>query len=175
LIEPQAISKAKGVEMGEQATTRALKKAGLFQGMTNAELQRVAQLCEQYTYSQGELSVKQGEPQTTIHIIQKGRMGVETQLPSAPRDMKEIIVDVMSAGEVYPWAALMRKTASASVRAMEPTKAFKLEVDKLIELCEEDNHIGYVVMKNLASIISSRLTRHRLAMLSAVSGIGEGW
>lgn len=163
------------VQTAAPTAVKALKKAGLFQGMTGPELQRLAELCRECSYDRGELSVKQGEGQDTIHIISKGRMGVETQLPSAPRDNNKIVVEAMGSGEVYPWAALMKKTASATVRAMEPTKELQVNVTALMDLCEEDHHIGYVVMKNLASIISSRLTRHRLALLSAVSGIGEGW
>ena len=161
--------------MADQITARALKKVGLFQGLTNAEMGQVAKLCEEYTCNARELSVKQGEAQNAINIILKGRMRVETKLPSAPRDKNDITIDALCVGEIYPWAALMNKPASASVRAMEPTKTLKLSVEKLMALCEGNNHIGYVVMKNLAFLISSRLTRHRLAMLSAVSGIGEGW
>lgn len=161
--------------MAEPVAARALKKAGLFQGMTTHELTQVAKLCEEHTYNAGELSVKQGEVLDCICIIQKGRMGVETQLPSAPKDKNKVVIETMGVGEAYPWAAMMKKTASASIRAMESTRVCKINVDRLLALCEEDSHLGYVVMKNLASIISSRLVRHRLALLSAVSGIGEGW
>lgn len=161
--------------MVEQIAARGLKKVGLFQGLTGKELAEVAKLCEDYTYKADELCVKQGEMQECVYIIQKGKMGVETNLPSAPKSSNNIVVETMSVGEAYPWAAMMKKSATASIRAMEPTKVCKVNVDKLLALCEKDSHIGYVVMKNLTSIISSRLTRHRLAMLSAVSGIGEGW
>ena len=71
--------------------------------------------------------------------------------------------------------ALSFKLNRTALRAIEATKVLSISADDLMALCEKDNHMGYIVMKNLASIISSRLKRHRLALLSAVSGIGEGW
>ena len=161
--------------MAEGITARNLKKVTLFNGLTGEELKQIAGLCNLRLVKSGELSVKQGETQDSIHIVDKGRMGVEISLPSAPKDKKNMVLDTLGEGEIYSWSAMMKKPATATVRAVEKTRVLDVSSDALLALCEENSHIGYVVMKNLSVLISSRLTRHRLALLSAISGFGEGW
>jgi len=161
--------------MAEGVSAKALKKVTLFHGLTSAEMTQIASLCQARIVKSGEVSVKQGETQDCIHIVEKGRVGVETQLPSAPKNQKNIVLDTLTDGEVYSWSALMKRPATATVRAIEKTRVLDVNTEALLSLCEEDSRVGYVVMKNLALLISSRLTRHRLALLSAISGFAEGW
>jgi CRP-like cAMP-binding protein len=161
--------------MAEAASAKVLKKVHLFSGLTSAEIAQIAKLCQKRSIKSGEVSVKQGERQDCIHIVEKGRVGVETKLSSAPKNQKDVVLDTLAEGEVYSWSALMKKPATATVRAVERTRLLDIETEALLALCEEDCHVGYVVMKNLASLISSRLNRHRLAMLSAISSFAEGW
>ena len=161
--------------MSEQISARSLKKVSLFTGLTESELAEIAKLCQEKSYQAGECCLTIGEKTEAVHFVQKGRVGVETQIPDAPTGRKDVILAALGPGEVFSWSALMGKIPTASVRAIESAKVISIDADTLIALCESNSRIGYVVMKNLASIISSRLKRHRLALLSAVSGIGEGW
>ena len=161
--------------MSEQISARSLKKVSLFTGLTEGELAEIAKLCREKLYQAGECCLTIGEKTEAVHIVQKGRVGVETQIPDAPTGRKDVILAALGPGEDFSWSALLGKIPTASVRAIELSNVLSIDADTLIALCENKNRIGYVVMKNLASIISSRLKRHRLALLSAVSGIGDGW
>ena len=161
--------------MVTQVSARALKKVNLFRGLAEKELAQVAGLCREHSHKAGELCVVQGQETEFIHIIKKGKVGIESQVPDVPHGRKEIILATLTDGEVFSWSALMNKKLTASVRAIEPTDVLDINADELIALCEENNHIGYIVMKNLSQIISSRLSRHRLALMNALCCIGEGW
>ena len=156
-------------------STRTLKKVDLFKGLTDAELSEIAKFSSAHDCDAGHLCLSLGEKTDSIQIVLKGRAGVESKIPDAPTGRKDIVLAALGAGEIYSWSALMGRVPTASVRAIEPTKTLHIDAQKLLELCEKNNRIGYIVMKNLASIISTRLKRHRLAILAAVTGFGEGW
>ena len=93
--------------MATQTTARALKKVNLFRGLTEGELAQIAKLCREHSHTAGECCVTIGEKTDCVHIVQKGRVGVETQLPEAPMGRKDIILAALGAGEIFSWSALM--------------------------------------------------------------------
>ena len=153
----------------------ALKKVDLFQGLTDKELAEIAKVTQENSHQAGEIIVTLGKEADAVYIVRKGKVGVESKIPDVPHGRKEIIVATLTDGETCSWSALMKKKVTATIKAMEPTKSLEINANALLALCEQNPRIGYVMMKNLAQIISSRLTRHRLALLSAVTGVGEGW
>ncbi|MFC1860778.1 cyclic nucleotide-binding domain-containing protein [Chloroflexota bacterium] len=159
----------------QKITVKVLKEVNLFKGLTDEELAQVAKLCKQHSHKSGECCVTQGMAADEIHIVRKGRVGVESHMTNMPHGTSDIILATLTDGEIFSWSALLRKKLTATVRVVEPTKIIDINAEELLELCEENCHIGYIVMKNLALVVSSRLTRHRLAFLSVVSSIGEGW
>ena len=64
-----------------------------------------------------------------------------------------------------------RGARSASVRALDDGTVLQVIPHKgFLELCEEDNHIGFIVMRNLAAEMSLRL---RLYNITRVMYAGE--
>ena len=53
---------------------------------------------------------------------------------------------------------------TSSARCAERTEEIYIKGSDLIGLFEQDPHIGYVVMRNLSTTISSRLTETRLKL-----------
>ena len=161
--------------MATQVAVGALKKTDLLQGLTDKELAEIAKFTKENNHQAGETIVTLGGEADAVYIVKKGRVGVESKIPDVPHGRKEIIVATLKDGETFSWSALMKRKVTATIRTMEPTKSIEIDASALLGLCEKNPRIGYVIMKNLAQVISSRLTRHRLALLSAVTGVGEGW
>jgi CRP/FNR family transcriptional regulator len=70
----------------------------------------------------------------------------------------KIVIHTLSKGETFGWAPLCPvQIRTATVRVIDKADVIKVNGSELNRLFEEDNHIGYVVMKNLSSIISRRL------------------
>ena len=161
------------VKMAIQVSIEALRKIDLFSGLADEELVEVGKLCRERSHEAGELCVAQGEWTDYVHFVKRGRVRVELCIPHAPYG-KKITVATLGPGEIFAWSALVTGILSASVRAIEPSEVLEASAAELLALCEKNNHIGYVIMKNLSSVISSRLTHSRLALLNAVSAVGVG-
>jgi len=72
---------------------------------------------------------------------------------------------------VIGWSSLTpvvrQKTGSAI--AVTPTRLLAFHASSLMDLCEMDCELGFVIMRRLANIIASRLLNHRLHLLELLS------
>jgi CRP-like cAMP-binding protein len=150
-------------------------KIQLLKGLSESELSRIFALCEERTFEVGELCQKEGESTGRVYFILEGRVGTITRIPNINYLNSEIFLDIHTVGDSFGWLALFKSTPIASLKALDTTKVLSIDAEKLLELCETDNHIGYVFMRNLASMISSRLRRNRLSTLNALVAIKGDW
>jgi len=69
-----------------------------------------------------------------------------------------MVIHTLCKGETFGWAALAsRHIKTATARCIEPTTVIAIYGKNLTDLLEKNNHVGYVVMRNLADIINTRL------------------
>ena len=158
-----------------EVSKEALKKTSLFRGLSDEELAQIAKLCGVRTYAGEELCQAEGQPADQVHFIAKGRIGVEFHIPNIAYGSKKIILDTLGPGDIFGWSALLKGTPWSTLRTVEPTEAVYISANDLLNLCESNYHTGYVVMKNLALVITSRLRRNRMATLNAIVAIKGGW
>ena len=161
--------------MVKHVTNEILKKISLFRGLNEDELEEIAKLCSVRAYEVGELCQSEGQMADQVRFIHKGKLGVEFHIPNIAYGCKDIVLDTLGIGDIFGWSALLKGTPWSSLRAIEPTEAIYINATDLLNLCNSNSRIGYMVMKNLATIITSRLRRNRMATLNAIVAIKGGW
>jgi CRP/FNR family cyclic AMP-dependent transcriptional regulator len=137
-----------------------LEAVELFEGATTDELESVAALCQERTYTKGEIVTAQGEPGAELFVVYDGfveviRAGVTVE--QAPRSVVHL-----GAGQIFGEMALVdRGPRSATVKAAsDSTSVLVIHQDAFERLCEENHHLGFIVMRNIAADLSFKL-RHR--------------
>jgi CRP-like cAMP-binding protein len=76
----------------------------------------------------------------------------------------ELTIEEVTPGQVFGWSSLVKQGQfTASVTALEPVKVIAFRAEELNALFEGSPHTGFVVMKQLAEVIASRLHRTREA------------
>jgi CRP-like cAMP-binding protein len=71
---------------------------------------------------------------------------------------KSIVIDTVSAGQIFGWASLVGpKRRTVTARCKETSRVIAFAADDLQALFAEDHYLGYVVMKKLGDIIARRL------------------
>jgi len=71
---------------------------------------------------------------------------------------KQIVVDSVHPGQVFGWASIVgpaRRTVTAM--CAEQSRVFAVPAAELKAMCEADHSLGYLLMKRMSGIISSRL------------------
>jgi CRP/FNR family cyclic AMP-dependent transcriptional regulator len=142
-----------------------LRSCELFADLNDRELERIAAIAYKEAYGPGDLIFIERAQARRLFILFKGRVQVHIQLRS---------VLEMEPGRVFGWSSLVKqRRVTASARALEPVTVIAIEGDDLNALFDRDAHLGFVVMKQLAEVIASRLRHTRKICQDRRDGCGE--
>ena len=139
-----------------------LKRVQLFANLTSEELAAVADICTAVPIASQEVIIHQNTTGTEMYIIAAGSVEVFIQGVDNARSLV-----VLGRGQVIGEMALIDQGyRSASVKATrEGATLYLIERSRFYELCDQNNHIGFFVMRNLAIDIAFKLRHRNLAEL----------
>jgi CRP-like cAMP-binding protein len=135
----------------------------LFDGITPHELEDVSKICRERSYHAGDVLTSQGEPGDELFVICDGF--VEVLRSETPSDPSPRAIVNLGQGQIVGEMALVDLgPRSATVRTIsEKTVVQVIQRDDFERLCDENNHLGYVVMRNIAVDLSFKLRHQHLA------------
>jgi CRP/FNR family transcriptional regulator len=140
----------------------ALNSCELFTGLSGEELQEIAAIARESAYEEGDLILAEDELAKELFILCEGRVQVHIRLRSPVEPDGETIIEEVEPGRIFGWSSMVKQRRfTASVKALEPVKALVMDADKMNALFDRNAHIGFVVMKQLAEVIASRLRHTR--------------
>lgn len=103
-----------------------LKQSDIFYQLTPAQLELIANLCEEITYQAGNIIFKESSHSKELYVITQGEVEItinlETSAPSAPSSPpEEVIIAKLRRGQSFGEVALVDERESAR-RPHEPRK-----------------------------------------------------
>ncbi|MCE5262391.1 MAG: cyclic nucleotide-binding domain-containing protein [Deltaproteobacteria bacterium] len=139
------------------ATIHELKSFQVFHGLDDDELNRIAPLIQERSLDKGARCSLQGTDARELHLCRSGKVDIVIQHFEVPSVYVKI--HTAMAGEAFGWSALVEPYKyTASALCADKTDEFYLRQTDLFKLFDNFPRIGYVLMKNLAALISSRVT-----------------
>ena len=145
-----------------------LQKLELFNELSDQDLERIASICTEKILQPGEIIIRQGDYNDDLFIITHGY--VDVYLSDICLETTKQLVS-LGVGQLIGEMALVDKgPRSATVQAgVEPTIVQIIHRENLINLCNKVPHIGYIVMRNIATDLSFKL-RHRNLNIGGIYG-----
>jgi CRP-like cAMP-binding protein len=142
--------------------TTLFKRVQLFNGLSEPELAEVAAICTEKQAAPEETIIVQNTTGTEMYVVASGSVEVFIQ---GLNDARSLVV--LGRGQVIGEMALIDQGyRSASVRATrEGAVLYQIESDQFYRLCQENHHIGFIAMRNLAIDIAFKLRHRNLAQL----------
>jgi CRP-like cAMP-binding protein len=140
--------------------TRFLQDVDIFRGLSDRHLERVAALCNDYAFSEGDYLTVQDEPGDRLYVIQSGSVTATTG-----RDGARVVVRTVRERETFPVAALFEPPILiTTTRAAVDGSALVIPRVNLMELCEIEPTIGLHIYRAACSVLSNRYryALHRL-------------
>ncbi len=144
-----------------------VRAVGLFNGLTDVQLQRLIDISQEECYDDGDVIFRQDSDGDKMYLIREGQVEILIRRSPGEPERSEVF---LGRGQVFGEIALLDYgSRSATVQCCRnDTVLHAISRDAFTALCSADTAIGYIMMRNLASDLAFKL-RHRNLDLGAGS------
>jgi CRP-like cAMP-binding protein len=139
-----------------------LKQSDIFYQFTQTQLELVANLCQERTYTNGDSIFEENGSSKELYVIAQGEVDILVNpglVGTTPVTVDKVIVATLRRGQSFGEVALVDEgLRSAGARAAQKdTRLVVIPRDKLILLCETYPQLGYRLMNNLAADLAMKI------------------
>lgn len=148
--------------MASDDLLQMLQSMDILKEFSRAQLSKLAEICGRVTFSEGAQIFREGDESELVYLVEEGQVILETKVPGHG----QVHLLTIEPGQLLGWSSIFpprRKTASA--RAGTPVEAIAIHEDGLRQLCQSDTDLGFLMMWNVAQVISDRLRAARMQLL----------
>jgi CRP/FNR family cyclic AMP-dependent transcriptional regulator len=146
-------------------SVQRLKEFELFKGLTDGDLEKIAELCQVHSLHAGDRILEEGTRATNLHICCSGKVDIVTWVKKPWN--KYVRVHQAQPGEVFGWSALVAPyNYSASAICAEDGEEIRIRGIDLLDMLHQHPHLGYTIMENLAADIGSRMIQMRQSLIA---------
>ena len=137
------------------ACLELIGKAGLTGDLNPDEALALARLAEERRYPRRGVILRETARTRDLYVIRSGTVSVRMTLPaSSSSEAIYTLRDGQAFGELSLVDGAPR---SATIQAEDAVTVYRFDFDRLSEFLDAHPRIGYILMRNLAGIIASRV------------------
>jgi CRP-like cAMP-binding protein len=136
------------------ATIDVLRNLPIFSGLSNDELERVSELCEDKTYASGEPIFHEGEPGNRLFIVIEGEVRISRQIPGAGEEALAVLKAGSMFGEMAVFDRSERSTHAISNGGTTVLTITRPDFEMLLDFNRE---LAHKVLWACVRLLSSRL------------------
>ena len=143
-----------------------LRKVSIFEGLTDSQLERIAEICREETHPAGSLIIEEGEPAERLYVLREGRVALEMGVRMWPeRRVRQMRVETLNAGQPFGLSTLTDSDLrTMSARAVDRCRSITLGGQDLRRLMDSDPVMGYEINAGLSNVLAERLRYTRLSL-----------
>ncbi|MCP3104831.1 cyclic nucleotide-binding domain-containing protein [Myxococcus sp. K15C18031901] len=131
-----------------------LKKVALFEGLTQGQLAKVAQLGHSRDYPAGAFLFREGEVGHEMFVLSQGKVRISKTVPGIGEEALAILEPGQYFGEM---AVIEDSPRSADAIAHVSCQVWVIERSKLDQLMFTDKDLAYVLLWTFVRTLSERL------------------
>ena len=147
----------------------ALGKAALFSGLSTPQLRSIAPLARGVSFGSGAVIFREGDPARFLYVVVRGRVTLEMAIEGAGSRVEPVVVGVMGSGNAVGLSALTHPyVLHLTAVAKGACQAVEIDAEGLREAIDLDHTLGLRIMTNAGTLLSSRLTMTRKALIREV-------
>ncbi len=144
-----------------------LFKFQIFAGLSTEQLQKIEKIINEKKYEAGEEIIRESEKGEDFFLLFAGKVEVSKSLTLLvgrgdvdTRDKSLIRLQAEDAPYFGEMSILHEDSQrSATVRTIEECVVGSIKRSDLLDLCESDHELGYLLMKNIAEMLAVRLEK----------------
>jgi CRP-like cAMP-binding protein len=150
-----------------------LQQTELFEGLSQNELQRLAEVGRHQVLREGEYLFLLGENAVALHAVVKGNIDLCFPMPLGGK-VKDICVESVGVGKALGWSALVKPYRfTLSARATEPSEVVSFPRRALIELFEHEPRIAQTFFTRISELVGIRLASFQALWVRELRRLAE--
>jgi len=134
-----------------------------FQELKPAHVRRLASITQLRNVKADEVLFREGDKEDYVYIVLDGRIGLDLHIPHRGR----VRFYTADRWEIFGWSSVtpnVRQRTAAAVAVID-SRVARIDAVEMRQMCEDDNELGYRVMRRLANVVAGRLLVTRLQLL----------
>jgi len=139
----------------------ALEDADIFYGLSREQLSKIAAICTEIVLKKDRVLFKENSPGDELYVVAHGtvEIRVDPAILGPETNTEPKTVALLRRGQTFGEVALVDQgLRSASARiGEEDTHLLAIGRSDLIALCEQDYHLGYLIMRNIATDMAFKI------------------
>ncbi len=148
--------------MSEEGLLGTFAGHEFLRGLSQRHLMLLGSGARPFTAAAGEYLGREGEPSHAFYLIQSGHVVLSTQVGGRG----SVDVQTIGPGEVVGWSWLVPPHRwQFAAQARDAVSGLRFDAQWLRDQCEQDYHLGYILLQHLVTVLASRLAATRLQML----------
>jgi CRP-like cAMP-binding protein len=138
----------------------------VFKGLSPDEIAAIDEICEELEFRANETILSEKSRGRRMYVLKKGKVRIDFAVVG-----KEDVATVhrVAEGQIFGELAVLDEgPRSATAHCEADSEVIAIRRDRLYELFEKRNHIGYVFMKNIAQILAGKLRKTNLQLVACL-------
>ncbi|HEY4691995.1 MAG TPA: Crp/Fnr family transcriptional regulator [Bellilinea sp.] len=146
--------------------TDTLKSIPWFFDFNAKQLERLASISAILEVKAGTTIFCEGDRVDNVYIILDGQVAVDSDIPGhgSVRIYQAEALDIIGWSKLTP---IVRQRV-ATTAALKDSRLLVINGDGLESLCEEDNHIGFVIMRRIANVVATNMLTTKLSLMDLI-------
>ncbi len=111
----------------------------------------------------GETLHKEGEKENLFYIVSEGSLGIEIHVPGHG----QVLLYNAEPLDLVGWDSMtpVARHRITTIKAQKKSSLIYFDGGALIELCDDDHELGYVIMRRLTNVIATQMLTMRLKFI----------
>ena len=133
------------------AITQVLQQVELFQGLTEAQLEQIANLCRMGRAKKGHIVFREESEGDELYIVYEGSVEIQVLTRNSDGEARLSTITTIYPRQTFGEMAIMDEAvrSATAIASATPTTLIILPGTAFKQLCEADTAIGYRVTRNL--------------------------
>ncbi|MFQ6675077.1 MAG: Crp/Fnr family transcriptional regulator [Fidelibacterota bacterium] len=133
-----------------------LAESAFFKGIRPEELDKIARISHPVSFRRGDRIFGAGDEASSLFLVGQGEVDLRFSFDHLNGPV-ELTLHTAKRGDMFGWSSFAgRVTYTLSAHAATGVLLYRIPSDGLRKLCRENVELGYLIMNNVATVISSR-------------------
>lgn len=150
-----------------------IKDSSVFSKINSQELDKISKIGRIVEFQDGDQIFSAGDNADFMYIVSKGEVKLKFSVNHLNAPMVLTLDTIKERGSLG-WSAFTKPYRyTLSAYAAGDTQLLQLQSDKIQELCDTNKNLGFIIMKNITTMISARFARLQGLLQYVIQGYLE--